>query len=79
MQTALRMETTVLPGNRVEVSDPGLLEGTKVEVIVFLSDRPKTKFGSALDFLESLPPGPRAFDTWEDYEKFLREEKDSWE
>jgi hypothetical protein len=79
MQTALRMETTVLPGNRVEVSDPKLPEGAKVEVIVVLPEKPKTKFTSAYEFLQSLPPGPREFDTWEEYEEFLRKEKDSWE
>ena len=34
---------------------------------------------SMLEFLESLPPGPRAFQTWEDYEQHLREEKNAWE
>ena len=28
---------------------------------------------------ESLPPGPRAFPTWEEYERYLGEEKDLWE
>lgn len=34
-----------------------------------------------LEFLASLPqsPTPRAFATWEEYEAFLREEKNSWE
>ncbi|MCI0459510.1 MAG: hypothetical protein L0Z62_21375 [Gemmataceae bacterium] len=36
MQTALRMETTVLPGHRLEISAPELPEGAKVEVIVVL-------------------------------------------
>ncbi len=79
MPTALRMETTVLPGNRVEFSDPELQEGARVEVIVVLPEKVKTKYGSALEFLETLPPGPHAFDTWEEYEQFLRKEKDSWE
>ena len=34
---------------------------------------------SMLEFLETLPPGPRAFETWEEYEQHLREEKDAWE
>lgn len=79
MQSALRMETTVLPGHRLEISAPELPEGAKVEVIVFLPEKPKPRFASALEFLESLPPGPRAFPTWEEYEKHLREEKDSWD
>jgi hypothetical protein len=80
MQAALRMETTVLPGNRVEVSDPGLPEGAKVEVIVVLPhEAGPVRRISMIEFLEKLPSGPRAFDTWEEYEKFLKEEKDSWE
>lgn len=79
MQTALRMETTVLPGNRVEISAPELPEGAKVEVIIVLPDKAELRFGSALEFLESLPTGPRAFKTWEEYEQHLREERNSWE
>jgi hypothetical protein len=78
MQSALRLETTVLPGHRLEVSDPGLPEGAKVEVIVVLPEKPAHR-GSMLDLVESLPPGPRAFPTWEEYEKFLQEEKNAWE
>lgn len=79
MRSMLRLETTVLPGHRLEVSDPELPEGARVEVIVVLPELPKQRRTSMLEFLESLPPGPRAFPTWEEYERHLREEKDSWE
>lgn len=79
MQTALRTETTVLPGHRLEINSPELPEGARVEVIVVLPETSKPRFGSALEFLESLPSGPRAFPTWEEYERHLRKEKDSWE
>jgi hypothetical protein len=79
MQTALRTETTVLPGHRVEISAPERPEGAKVEVIVVWPAKPEPRFGSALEFLESLPPGPRAFKTWEEYEQHLREERNSWD
>jgi len=79
MQAALRLETTVLPGHRIEVTAPELPEGATVEVIIVLPEKPKPQFGSTLEFLESLPPGPRAFKTWEEYERFLQEEKDAWE
>jgi hypothetical protein len=79
MQTTLRVETTVLPGHRLEIAVPELPEGAKVQVIVLHPDAPQAGFASALDFLESLPPGPRAFGTWEEYERHLREERDSWE
>ncbi len=81
MQTALRMETTILPGHRLEISAPELPEGAKVEVIVVLPEKPERQKTSMVEFLESLPPGssPRCFPTWEEYERHLREEKDAWQ
>jgi len=79
MQSALRIETTILPGHRLEISDPQLPDGARVEVIVVLPEKSKPQFSSALEFLESLPPGPRAFKTWEEYEQHLQEERDSWD
>lgn len=34
METALRFNTIVLPGNRIEVTSPELSEGTAVELVV---------------------------------------------
>lgn len=79
MRPALRIETTILPGKRLEISDPQLPEGARVEVIVLLPESVAPQFASALDFLESLPSGPRAFKTWEDYESHLEKERDSWD
>ena len=79
MQSALRLETTVLPGHRLEVGAPELPEGVKVEVIVVLPAQPESRRISMLEFVESLPPGPRAFPTWEEYERHLQEEKNAWE
>ena len=31
------------------------------------------------EFLETLPPGPRAFPSWEEYERRLAEERDAWD
>jgi hypothetical protein len=79
MQTALRMGTTILPGHRLEITAPELSEGAKVEVIVVLPETPQPHRVSMLEFLKSLPSGPRAFPTWEEHERHLREEKDAWE
>ena len=79
MQTALRLEATVLPGHRLEISAPELPEGARVEVIVVLPEKPEPQIGTALEYLESLPPGPRASPTWEEYEQRLWEEKDAWQ
>ena len=63
MPTNLRLETTVLPGHRLEISDPQLPEGAKVEVIVVLPEKPALARGSMLEFLKSLPPEPLNFMT----------------
>ena len=79
MQTEIRVETTVLPGHRVDVSDPDLPEGAKVDVIVRMQENPPQRKMSVLELVQSLPPGPRAYPTWEEYERRLQEEKNSWE
>jgi hypothetical protein len=79
MQTTLHIETTVLPGNRVEFSALELREGAKVEVTVVLAEQLAQERVSLFDFLKTLPPGPRAFKTWDEYEEFLRKEKESWD
>ena len=90
MQAALKLNTVVLPGHRIEVAAPELPQGAQVELIVVLpetavnetepDESPKI-YGSMLEFLDALPPGPspRLFPTWEKYEKFLQEEKDAWD
>jgi hypothetical protein len=79
MEPAWRIETTVLPGRRIEIGVPELPEGTKVEVMVVVPEKQVARAVSALDFLDSLPPGPRAFKTWDEYESHIRQERDSWE
>jgi hypothetical protein len=50
-------------------------------VLVASAEKSKQQFASALEFLESLPrsPSPRCFPSWDEYERFLREEKEAWE
>jgi hypothetical protein len=55
MHTTLRMETTVLPGHRLEISNPELPDGATVEVIVVVPEQPKSRRISMLEFLETLP------------------------
>jgi hypothetical protein len=79
MQTVLRLETRILPGHRLEISSPELPEGAEVEVIVVLPQPGKSSPVSMVELVASLPPGPRAFPTWEEYERHLRKEKDAWQ
>ena len=79
MQTTLRMETTILPGHRLELSNPEFPDGATVEVTVVLPEPPKRRRMSTLEFLATLPPGPLLFRTPEDVSRYIREERDSWE
>lgn len=84
MQTALKVTTHVLPGHRLEIIAPELTEGRAVEVFVVMPepDRlavPETARMSLLEFLDSLPPGPRSASTWEEIERNLQEDRDSWD
>ena len=47
MQTALRVQTTILPGHRIDISAPDLPEGAKVEVSVIILDQPTLAVGNA--------------------------------
>jgi hypothetical protein len=79
MQTALRMEATILPGHRLEISDPDLPEGAKVQVFVVLPEKPARARRSMLEFLASLPAEPLLFKTPQDADRYVQEERDSWE
>ena len=78
MPTTLRLETTVLPGHRVEVIAPELPEGMPVEVIVVPS-RAATQRQSMLEFLKTLPPGPLVFKTPKEVDEYLQEERNAWD
>ena len=79
MPTTVRMETTILPGHRLEISNREFPEGVKVEVIVVLPEQPPPARRSMLEFLATLPPGPLLFKTPEEANRYLREERDLWE
>lgn len=67
----IRQTVRVLPGHRVEIVVPELAVGEIVDVEVLPA--PAEAGRSIIEFLESLPEGPRAFPTWDEYEQHLRE------
>jgi hypothetical protein len=69
----------VLPGHRVEVVVPELLEGELVDVVVSPRSVRADPPMSIVAFLDSLPEGPRAFASWDEYESDLRDEKGAWD
>jgi hypothetical protein len=81
MQAALHITTRVLPGRRVEFNAPELEEGTNVEVFVVSTQTSETAMQprrSALEIIESLQ-GHRLFQTAEEVDRYLQEERDSWD
>jgi hypothetical protein len=79
MQKTLRMESTILAGHRLEISNPEFPDGATVEVIVVVPEQPKPRRMSTLEFLETLPPGPLLFKTPEEVNRYIQEERDSWD
>jgi hypothetical protein len=81
MNTAYHTTTTVLPGHKIEISTPELPEGQQVQVVVIstAASLPTRKTGpSALDIIESLK-GHRLFQTPEEVDRYIDEERNSWD
>ena len=76
MQKALHIRTTVLPGGKIEIVDPGLPVGESVEVVVSQSSASERR--SAVDILAEAP-GHRLFKTAEDVASYLKDERESWD
>jgi len=79
MSTTLHVTTKVLPGHRIEITSPELLEGQAVEVTVVVPKEHSPQRLSALEIINKLPPGPHCFATWDEYERHLEMEKNSWD
>jgi uncharacterized protein len=80
MQSTIHVKTRVLPGGRIEITAPELNEGDEVEVNVLIpSGASMPPRRSALEIIESLPPGPRSYASWEEFEQRFQQERDSWE
>jgi hypothetical protein len=78
MEAALRVSTTVLRGNKIEITAPGLKEGESVDVFVFPAASGHSPHCSALEIIESLK-GHRLFPTVEEVDHYLRQEREAWD
>ena len=76
MQKTLRLQTTVLPGGRVEFASPELEAGQAIEVVVWHESTIRGR--SIMEILNS-GPDERLFQTAEEVREYLAEEKASWE
>jgi len=83
MQSALKVKTRVLPGKRVEVTAPELVEGEDVELIILKPEavsaaEPPKQFKSVIEFIDSLKPVERTPEEWAEIEREFYEERNSW-
>lgn len=73
----LQVQTTILPGHRIEIQAPELPVGARATVLILLEDQqpPKRRLHEVLgDY-----PGGRLFQSAEEVDAYLREERDSWD
>jgi hypothetical protein len=78
MQSAMHLQTAILPGGKIEITDLKLPAGKWVEVFILLPHFPATTRRSALEILAEAP-GQRLFKTAEEVYIYIKEERDSWE
>ncbi|HEY7349527.1 MAG TPA: hypothetical protein VH599_14520 [Ktedonobacterales bacterium] len=78
MATAVHIKTTVLPGGKIEISAPELPPGKQANVFVVIEDEEPKEKRHVLDILSTVP-GHRVFQTAEEVDAYIREERDSWE
>jgi hypothetical protein len=78
MQSALRITTKVLPGNKIELQLPPGSEGVEVEVFVVLPAKVEAKPSNILELLEQAHQH-RIGMTAEQIDRYLQEERASWD
>jgi hypothetical protein len=74
---AVQVRTTVLPGNRIEISTPDLPPGSAVTVFIVVDEEEMPK-RPIFDILADYPGGG-LFRSAEEVDAYLREERDSWD
>ena len=78
MATTMYVKTTVLPGGKIEVSMPELVEGQQATVFVVIDDEAQMPKRTLSDILRDYPGG-QLFKTEAEVDAYIRAERDSWE
>lgn len=75
----IQVQTTVLPGGKVEVVSPELPVGRPVTVTIEVKPVAAPPRQGVYDFLKSLPPFSKTAEEWEQFERDFQAERDSWD
>ncbi len=80
MLREVHLKAEVLPGGRIEVADAELPVGQTVEIVVRHESEPESK-PAGRSIMEILNSGPerRLFQSAEEVDAYLAEEKASWD
>lgn len=78
MATEVRIQTTILPGGRIEISRPELIPGQQATVVVTVETTKPVNQRHVIDILASLS-GRQLFQNAEEVDNYIKEERDSWE
>ena len=76
--TAMYIKTTVLPGGKIEVRMPELVEGQQATVFVVIEEETQAPKLTPSEILRDYPGG-RLFKTATEVDTYIRAERDSWE
>ena len=79
MESALHIQTKVLPGNKIEIQSQDLAVGDEVDVFIVTSKTQSKNSSSVIDLIEKMRNNISSFKTPEEIEKQLQEERKSWE
>ena len=78
MQSAIRITTKVLPGDKLEIQLPPGAVGEEVEVFVILPEKPQPGRRKVLEFIEEIR-SRHASRTVEEIDRELQAERNSWD
>lgn len=79
MDVALQVETRVLPGHRIEVQRPELVEGQAATVLIVLHEEAEEPKRSRLSETLRGYTGGKLFRTAAEADAYIKAERDSWE
>ncbi|HCI78501.1 MAG TPA: hypothetical protein DHW02_02285 [Ktedonobacter sp.] len=80
MTIEVYIKTVVLPGGKIEVSDPALVSvvGQEATIVVTVEEQKPVEQRSVIDILQSFQ-GHQVFKSAEEVDAYFREERDAWD
>lgn len=78
MQSAIRITTKVLAGNKLEIQVPPGSVGEEVEVFVIIPEKPQSRRRKVLELLTEIR-SRHVSRTVEEIDRELEEERNSWD